>query len=605
MASPHYRNFAVAVYTRVYEVNKMRDLRYLAENFEIMSRHVKIAKVYLETHRDMVVADEGVIRQAKEYLEARGVTVEGGITITVDESNQFETYCYTNPEHRRKLQELCAYTARLFDAFILDDFFFTSCKCPACIAAKGEQRWTDFRLRLMTEAAEELALAPARAANPNVKVTIKYPNWYEHFQGLGFNLETEPAMFDALYTGTETRDPVMSNQHLQPYESYQVFRYFENIKPGGNDGGWVDPFGSFYLDRYAEQLWLTLFAKAPEITLFDFRSLQRPITPEHRAPWQGSGASFDFDATVAPYGLPDGSLAPEARWTLAAGAAFELADRFLHELGNPIGVACYRPHHATTGEDFLHNYLGMLGIPIDLHPTFPAEAHTILLTEAAAYDPEIVAKIKRQLLDGKTVIVTSGLVRALQTRGFSDIVELHLDGRRAATQDLLMGFGVHHAERPITVPRIGYLTNDSWEVISCLVGVTGTPLFHSARYGNSTLYMLTIPDSFDDLYALPPAVLSRIKEIVTQDLFVRVDGPSQVALFAYDNGTFIVESFRDTATEVRLVVDERYTCLQDLVSEEVLDDAEAITDWRGQPTGKKGFALALPPHAFRAFRAQT
>lgn len=136
----------------------------------------------------------------------------------------------------------------------------------------------------MTQAAEELVLAPARAANPNVKVTIKYPNWYEHFQGLGFNLETELAMFDAIYTGTETRDPVMSNQHLQPYESYQVFRYFENLKPGGNDGGWVDPFGSFYLDRYAEQLWLTLFAKAPEVTLFDFGSIQRPISMEQRAP---------------------------------------------------------------------------------------------------------------------------------------------------------------------------------------------------------------------------------------------------------------------------------------------------------------------------------
>ena len=605
MASPRYRNVAVAIYTRVYEVNKMRDLSYLADNFDIMSRQVKIAKVYLETHRDMVVADEAVIRRAKEYLEERGVTVEGGITITVNERNQFETYCYTNPEHRRKLQELCAYTARLFDAFILDDFFFTSCKCPSCIAAKGERSWTDFRLDLMTQAAEELVLAPARAANPNVKVTIKYPNWYEHFQGLGFNLETEPALFDAVYTGTETRDPVMSNQHLQPYESYQVFRYFENLKPGGNDGGWVDPFGSFYLDRYAEQLWLTLFAKAPEVTLFDFGSIQRPISDEQRAPWQGSGASFDFDATVAPHRLPDGALAPEARWTLAAGAAFEAVDRFLDRLGDPIGVACYRPHHSTTGEDFLHNYLGMLGIPIDLRPTFPAEANSILLTEAAAHDAEIVAKIERQLLDGKTVIVTSGLVRALQDRGFDDIVELRVDERRATAQDLLMGFRVHRAERPITVPRIGYLTNDSWEVISCLVGVTGAPLFHSARYGNSTLYVLTIPDSFDDLYALPPEVLTRIKETVTQDLFVRVDGPSRVALFAYDNDTFIVESFRDEAMEVRLVVDEGYGCLQDLISDEVLDDGETLTDWRGQPTGKKGFTLTLPPHAFRAFRAQS
>jgi hypothetical protein len=603
MASPHYQSFAVAIYTRVYEVNKMSDLSYLADNFDIMSRQVRIDKVYLETHRDMVVADEAVIRRAKEYLEGRGVKVSGGITITVNERNQFETYCYTNPEHRQKLKELAAYTARLFDEFILDDFFFTSCKCPSCIAAKGDRSWTEFRLELMTQAARELILEPARAANPKVKVTIKYPNWYEHFQGLGFNLETEPAMFDYIYTGTETRDPVMSNQHLQPYESYQIFRYFENIKPGGNGGGWVDPFGSFYLDRYAEQLWLTLFAKAPEITLFDFGSIQRQIRAEDRAPWQGNDTSFDFDSVIAGHRQPDGAFSPEARLTAAAGAAFETVDRFLGKLGNPVGVACYRPFHAI-GEDFLHNYLGMLGIPIDLRPTFPAEANTILLTESAAFDPDIVARIKRQLMDGKTVIITSGLLRALQGKGIEDIVELQIGDRKATAQDLLMGFSVYHAEQAITVPQIGYLTNDSWEVISCLVGVTGAPLFHSARYGNSTLYVLTIPDSFGDLYHLPPEVLTRIKETVTQDLFVRVDGPSQVALFAYDNDTFIVESFRPEATQVRLVVDERYGGLQDLVSGEERAEGEALVDWRGQPTGKKGFALTLQPHSFRVFRAE-
>ncbi|HOC87168.1 MAG TPA: hypothetical protein PKM00_10000, partial [Prolixibacteraceae bacterium] len=33
---------------------------------------------------------------------------------------------------------------------------------------------------------------------------------------------------------------------------YNIFRYFENLKPGGNGGGWVDTGGMRYLDRYAE-----------------------------------------------------------------------------------------------------------------------------------------------------------------------------------------------------------------------------------------------------------------------------------------------------------------------------------------------------------------
>ena len=41
------------------------------------------------------------------------------------------------------------------------------------------------------------------------------------------------------------------------YLGYSIFRYFENIRPGGNGGGWVDTAASRFLDRYAEQLWLT------------------------------------------------------------------------------------------------------------------------------------------------------------------------------------------------------------------------------------------------------------------------------------------------------------------------------------------------------------
>jgi len=35
---------------------------------------------------------------------------------------------------------------------------------------------------------------------------------------------------------------------------------------------------------------------------------------------------------------------------------------------------------------------------------------------------------------------------------------------------------------------------------------------------------------------------------------VRIDGPSQIALFAYDNGTFIVESYLDRETDVQISV---------------------------------------------------
>jgi hypothetical protein len=604
MKTPRYQNFRVAIYARAQEVFEMRDLNWLKGRFELISRSIKVGKIYLETHRDGQVVDEATLIQAREFLKARGVQVSGGIAVIFNEDNHYQSYCYSNFEHRQKLIEVVSLTARLFDEVILDDFFFTNCKCPLCVAAKGQQSWTNFRLEQMTGAAQELVLAPARAANPRVEVVIKYPNWYEHFQGLGFNLEAGPGLFEAIYTGTETRDPQLGNQHLQPYESYLIFRYFEQIKPGGNRGGWVDSFESRYLDRYAEQLWLTLFAKAPELTLFDFRTLCWPVQAGQRAPWQGEGTSFDFDSVMAAALQPDGSLAPEANYALTAGAACDLADQVVGQLGYPVGLKTYKPFHSS-GEAFLPNYLGMLGIPLELVPEFPGEAPTVLLTESAKFDPQIVEKIKEQLMAGKTVVITSGLLRALQEKGFADIVELEDTGQKLAACDFLMdGSQVYSAGRSILVPKINYLTNDSWEEISCLGGTTGSPLLHCANYGRGRLYLLTIPDNFDDLYALPKEVLTRIKAILTRDIFVRLEAPAQVALFAYDNETLIVESFLSKVVSTRLVLSEHFTHIRDLLSGEVFS-GKAVLTADGHNPGKNGFEILLKPHSFRVFRAES
>ena len=454
-----YQNFKVAVYCRAQEVNQMGDANWLSTRWDEISRQVKVDKVYLETHRDVVLVDEKTIETAKKFFKDKGVEVAGGITYTIMESNRFQTFCYTKPESRKRVKEIAEYTAKFFDEVILDDFFFTNCKCESCIKAKGDKSWSEFRLDLMKGAAKNLVVGPAKAVNPKMKMVIKYPNWYEHFQGCGFNLEAQPKIFDGIYTGTETRDPVYTDQHLQQYESYLIYRYFENIKPGGNGGGWVDTFGVRYMDRYAEQLWLTLFAKAPEITLFNFSAMLRPIPQEYRAEWQGS---FDFNEMMQPIKLADGTTVTPSSMARPAGYSFELVDKFLGRLGNPVGVKSYKPYHSV-GEDFLHNYIGMCGIPMDLMPEFPAEANVIFLTESAKFDKEIVAKIKKQLVDGKTVIITSGLYKVLQGKGIEDIVELRIGDEKVRAKQFQgqrrMG-PVCESKQEIILPQIKYLTND-------------------------------------------------------------------------------------------------------------------------------------------------
>ena len=81
----------------------------------------------------------------------------------------------------------------------------------------------------MEDAAKNLVIGPAKRVNPKVRIVIKYPNWYDHFPALGFNLARGPKLFDGIYTGTETRDAVRIAQHLQPYLGYNIMRYFANI----------------------------------------------------------------------------------------------------------------------------------------------------------------------------------------------------------------------------------------------------------------------------------------------------------------------------------------------------------------------------------------
>ena len=601
-----YDNFEVAVYARAYEVRQMDDLKWLEPIWDMISSQVHVDKIYLETHRDMVIVDEKTLEKVKKFFNSRGVKTAGGITLTVSEMNRFETYCYSNPEHRRKVKEIIELTARHFDEIILDDFFFTDCKCELCIRDKGEMSWTDFRLKQMTEASTSLIIGPAKAVNPKVKMVVKYPNWYEHFQGLGFNLETEPPLFDGIYTGTETRNANAPGQHLQEYLGYQIFRYFENIKPGGNGGGWVDTGGMTSMDRYAEQLWLTLFAKAPEITLFDFRQMQRTLRPADRAEWQDQKPFFEYDEMIKPYTLKGKQFTPTTV-ARAAGYTFEKVDGFIGKLGKPLGIQSYRPYHST-GEDFLHNYLGMIGLPMDLKPEFPDDARMILLTESAKFDPDIVKKIKARLMAGKDVTITSGLLRALSGKGIEDIIELEYTDRKALVTDFSAGmFGsANKASKEILIPQIMYLTNDSWTDVEALGGPVGWPMLHQGRYGKASLFVLTIPESFGDLYALPQAVLNRIRDVLSPDLKFRIEGQSLVSLFVYDNNTMIVESFLPEETKVKVIAGSGITKLTDIVSGEVVAAGGKTTSmvWGRDRSEGASFEITIKPHSFRVLKAE-
>jgi hypothetical protein len=616
----HYANFEVSVYIVVGTVRQLaQDPARLNDSWQRITAQLPVDKVYIEAQRDRTMATDQELETVKKFFVDRGIKVAGGTCFSDGNypgGGQFKSFCYTDPADREFIQKATELAARHFDEIIQDDFFFVTTKYDSDIAAKGNRSWTQFRLDLMDEAAVSLLIKPAKAVNPRVKTVVKYPNWYEHFAGSGFDLDKEPRLFDGIYTGTETRDPEATDQNLQSYESYEIIRYFENIAPGRNGGGWVDTGSLRYADRYAEQLVNTVFAKAREMTLFEWGGVTRPAVAGARTNWQDQPTSFDYNRLLQSVQSAEGGNAV-LTWGRVAGDALAKADAVLGKLGKPIGIASYRPPHAWA-EDFLHNYFGMIGIPIELYPEFPTDANLVLLTEAAAFDPGIVAKIKGQLVAGKSVIITSGLLRALQGKGIEDIVELQYTDRKILARDYESGFGAGNAsglageqDRDILFPDIRFLTNDAWQLVRAMANGRGYPLLLMDHYSKGNFYVWTIPENFNDLYRLPPSVTTAIKNYVMAGFPVRLDGPNNVALFAYDNNTFIAQNYRPTEAEVQLGLTGSFTKLRNLVTGEVIakqsPPAETVPGRRGG--GRRGeqranFTVRLLPHTYAVFAAE-
>lgn len=618
-----YTHLSLAVYFRYQEVQSTPDdLTQFSNRWVNLEKQVKIDKVYLETTRNGKLATEAAVATLIKFFQDRGIKASAGLGLTVNEPNGFQSYCYSTPADRDKVKAMTEFTARHFDEIILDDFYFANCKCERCIAAKGDLSWTRFRTEQMDQVSRDLILAPAKAVNPKVKVIIKYPNWYESFQGLGYDLAIEPKLFDAIYTGTETRDANFG-QRLQPYQSYLQTQYFNRIKPGGNQGGWID--GGYDPERYAEQMWNTFFAKVPELTLFNSQQVMAGLNVGNRAAGQDTNATLNFARLMTPLAQPEGSSYTPNMVGRIAGFSAELLDRFLGQLGQPTGVATYKPANSV-GEPYLPNYLGMVGVPIDLVPAFPTNTSTILLTAASSYDPDLVAKVKRHVRTGGRVIATTGLIEALGDKGFQDIAEIQVTGHRVLAKRFGMGRGGFGGGRGgagaatappepdlnIVLPQMRHFENDAWTSMLFTTAASGYPMAISAGYGQGTFFALAIPDDFADLYRLPQSVLNQLRNLLGRDVFVSLDAPDHVALFAYDNRTFIVQNYQGQAVSPRVRA-VRATCLRDLLTGQTIAAAPGgEAGFGGGGWGARGFAgsagtafeLAIPAHSFRVFKAE-
>jgi hypothetical protein len=228
-----------------------------------------------------------------------------------------------------------------------------------------------------------------------------------------------------------------------------------------------------------------------------------------------------------------------------------------------------------------------------------------------------VNHIKKQLSDGKAVIVTSGLYAALQGKGIEDIVELEVSSRRFIADNFVTSFwpvapditpNEAIANKNILFPQLGNITNDSWILVAGTSDGVGYPVLLLDRYGKAgRFYVWTIPDNQHHLYQLPVNVTTAIKDVVMAGFPVRLDGPSQVALFAYDNDSLVVESYLPGTTTVKVSVLGSAKQLRDLDSGELigaLPKTEKKSEFEPVLEKRTSFEVQILPHSFRGFKVE-
>jgi hypothetical protein len=349
-------------------------------------KKIGVTHVFIETYRDRYTAERKVLEHAKSRFTAEGFEVSGCVTTTrigKISTNWKVISCYTNEGTQNQLQKIFEYTASIFNEIMIDDFLFTDCKCDECIKARGDKSWADYRCELMMRMNHERILRPSRAVNPDVKIIIKYPQWYDNFHNRGYEVLRETADYDKIWVGTETRDydNPRWGRKVQ-YEAYYIMRWLGEIGGSKTGGGWFDPYGTTE-DTYVEQARQTVLANAREMLLFCYGSLLRNTGPANVKKLRREIPGLFKLAGLVRNKPIKGILAPKP------------------------------PNSDAYNEQYVFDFVGMLGLPLVPAAEIRSDARAAFFSVHALKDAKFVDKFKKMLGDNKPVLITDGLVGRL------------------------------------------------------------------------------------------------------------------------------------------------------------------------------------------------
>lgn len=482
---------------------------------------LKLSKFYLQNDS----ADPSSVARLREIagdLRAQGFQVAGAVV----PAGERGPLCYNDPKDMAALEARVTILAQVFDEIIVDDWLFTNCTCPKCVAGRGSDSWADYRSRLVAEQAKIHMIDAARRVNPSARVTIKYPNWYEGHRYNGYDVARQTPQFAGVSVGIETRQRATHEQHIPPYSGYVFQKWI-----GGDAGpkwrsAWLDNYEMQGDDNdFVAEVWQAVLAQTPEIIFWCAGGLHPP-TP--------SASNYPRLVELMPeFDRLAGLLSGPAR-----GIPIDL----------PIG---------STGEYNVFGYLGMVGLPLAPTSTFPADSKAAIFTLHSLRDPKLADELLTRIESGREAFLTWPLLEQLQGSEIGRSINVIAKGGSVSSSTFRVpdgsgGIKPLQAKRSFSFPKIAVST---WPDVRT-IGIVREDGDFGVLLGNSYIDgqvdVLNLPDNTYDLLSLPEEVLNAVRKCFATELGVRLVGPGGVALYLYGQNQFVLYNMSDSPANISL-----------------------------------------------------
>jgi hypothetical protein len=529
------------VYITAHEVSQNLDSEMGRREAMSLLRSHGIHKVLLECFRGGYSVKPELLAEAKRFFESQHIRVWGGIATLPGEGScvrqeaRLEWLNWQNPKTQKDLAAVIRSVAAVFDTLVIDDFFCTGDTSLESKAAKGNLSWSQYRRDLLTGLASDLFYKQARSINPNIKIIIKYPQWYDRFHLFGYDVPRESALFDGVWVGTETRGANTQRYgFVQPYEGFVNYRWIKSVAPK-TTVAWFDHGDCDALD-FIDQAYQSILAGAKELTIFSYHVFVSGHPGHHllRREWDRlADLAAHVDATAGPT------------------------------------VLAFKPANTDAGGDlYLFDFVGMMGVPLQPVAQWPEKAPVIILSTQAA-GSVTRQQIEKALAAKTTMVMTAGFLNSSHDEKLYKMagVQVPVFANSLTSKRVRTDGAYYDLVEPMTLAA-DMQTVDANVLVDCDINGKAVPFLTTKPWKNGQIVVLNSHtfsqkdfDAVDEVLLaprkvgmlyVPEAVANKIRGAMNSNLSLVLTGPARVTLQPVRNNEWFVQNYNSEPAKIQL-----------------------------------------------------